>query len=92
MTHRGRGSTRAGQPARLPTGHYEARALVGDAGDGLVVHFHGEDGRARLLPVHRLPLPGWHRSLADALAARIGPGGDDKPMHRWAASGQWRAD
>lgn len=75
MTPRGRGSTRTGQPSRLPAAQYDVSAVVEDGRDGLVMEFCGEDDRTRRLAVHRLPLPGWHRFLADALAVRVGPAG-----------------
>jgi len=78
VTARGRGSTRAGRGALQPLGSYDATgAQAGGWGEqaGLVVHFHGEDGRDKLLEVHRLPLPGWHEGVAAALAARVGPTG-----------------
>ena len=61
-----------------PAGVYEAPALNRDTDDGVVVEVHGEDGRRLVLQVDRLPLPGWHRPLAAALAVSTG------------VSGQWR--
>jgi hypothetical protein len=43
--------------------------------DELVVRVDGEDGRGALLRVDRLPLSGWHRPVAAAMAARCGPAG-----------------
>lgn len=39
------------------------------------VKFTGDDGRTRTWDFSGLPLPGWHRPLAEALSARIGPAG-----------------
>jgi hypothetical protein len=75
MTARGRGSTRRGRAAVLPSGRYEPASPVEIAGVGVVVQVHGEDGRRRVLPVDQLPLPGWHQPLAAALADRTGPSG-----------------
>lgn len=73
----GRGSTRTGRPAALPDGRYEASPVVEDTAEyeGFVVRFEGEDGRKRILRVDQLPLPGWHRPLAVALAVYVGPSG-----------------
>ena len=73
-----RGTTRTGRPAALPEGAYDAPPLVVDGveeHEGPVVRFHGEDRRSITFRVDLLPLPGWHRPLAAALAARIGPAG-----------------
>ncbi|MGO4650013.1 hypothetical protein AB4305_34630 [Nocardia sp. 2YAB30] len=43
--------------------------------DGLIVVFHGEDGRRRDFRIDTLPLPRWHQPLAAAMAQRIGPAG-----------------
>ncbi|MFB7287779.1 hypothetical protein [Actinacidiphila glaucinigra] len=53
----------------------------------LVVSFHGDDGRHAVFDVSRLPLPGWHRALAAAFAARTGPAGGLRT--RAAASTGW---
>ncbi|MFG2989290.1 hypothetical protein ACGFZK_08330 [Streptomyces sp. NPDC048257] len=39
------------------------------------MEFEGEDGRRRTFDFADCELPGWHRDLAVAVAARIGPGG-----------------
>ena len=83
MTRRGRGTTQAGRPAALPHGDYRPPAPAATAPQGLVVAFHGEDGRRKDYLVSRLPLPGWHPALAEALAERIGPGGTRR-THRSA--------
>jgi hypothetical protein len=75
VTRRGRGTTRAGRPAALPDGDYEPPLAVTAGAPGLVVAFHGEDGRRKDYLVSSLPLPGWHPALAQALTERIGPGG-----------------
>jgi hypothetical protein len=75
VTRRGRGTTRAGRPAALPDGDYEPPLAATAGASSLVVAFHGEDGRRKDYLVSRLPLPGWHPALAQALAERIGPGG-----------------
>lgn len=67
----GRGSTGTGKPALVPTGPYAPRPAV----TGLVVDFHGEDGRSRTFDVSALPLPGWHEALAASWSARTGPAG-----------------
>lgn len=71
----GRGSVGAGRPALLPAGAYEPPAAVREAAGALVVDFCGEDGRRASLRVDQLPLAGWHRPLAGAFAARVGPAG-----------------
>ena len=83
MTRRGRGTTRAGRPAALPHDNYRPPAPMTTAPQGLVVAFHSEDGRRKDYLVSRLPLPGWHPALAEALAERIGPGGTRR-THRSA--------
>jgi hypothetical protein len=76
VTVRGRGSTRTGRGALQPEGGYDADdtpvALAGGHREStrLVVDFHGEDGRDKVLQVHHLPLPGRHEVVAAALAAR----------------------
>ncbi|WP_157368086.1 hypothetical protein [Alloactinosynnema sp. L-07] len=75
MSRRGRGSTGTGRAAALPSGTYEAPPPVMITSTTLTVQVHGEDGRVRVLPVDRLPLPGWHQPLAAALAERTGPCG-----------------
>jgi hypothetical protein len=42
-----RGTTRAGRPAALPDGDYAPTAPATTAPQGLVVAFHGEDGRRK---------------------------------------------
>jgi len=83
VTRRGRGTTRAGWPAALPDGDYEPQPPATAGPPGLVIAFHGEDGRRKDYLVSRLPLPGWHPHLAQALAERIGPGGTRR-THRSA--------
>ncbi len=98
MTRRGRSATRAGRPAALPHGDYRPPAPAATAPQGLVVAFHGEDGRRKDYLVSRLPLPGWHPALAEALAERIGPGVADvrigPPSTRggrcFVSCGSWR--
>ena len=87
MTHRGRGATRSGRAAALPDGNYEPPAPETAGPPGLVVAFHGEDGRRKDYRISRLPLPGWHPALAAAFAERIGPGGTRRTLrsaeHSW---------
>ena len=72
----GRGDTRAGRPARLPQGPYTPSPAIERPGSsGLVVVFHGEDGRSARFRVDDLPLPGWHEPLAVAWESRIGSAG-----------------
>ena len=71
----GRGSTRAGRPALMPTGVYEPPAAVRHEHTGFSVDFHGEDGRHGTFHIDELPLPGWHAPLAAAWAIRTGPSG-----------------
>lgn len=66
-----RGTTRTGRPSALPSGDYSPLP----AQQGLVVSFHGEDGRSYIFDIGSLPLPGWHESLAAAWAVRVGPTG-----------------
>jgi hypothetical protein len=48
---------------------------VTDAGSGVSVLFHGEDGREVVFVFSRLPCPSLHREMAAAFAARTGPTG-----------------
>jgi hypothetical protein len=82
-------TTRAGRPARMPDGAYDPAPPVHrrDAG-GLVVDFHGEDGRRQAFQLPQLPLPGWHGVLADALAIRLGPGGPRRTLA--SARSEWQ--
>jgi hypothetical protein len=75
VSRRGRGSTRIGLGAVVPAGTYQPPPPVIDHVDELVVRVDGEDDRTVLFRVDRLPLPGWHRPVAAALAARCGPAG-----------------
>lgn len=68
-----RGPTRAGQPAPVAPANYNPASALPPTGS--VVHFHGEDGRTKVIDLARWPLPGWHPVLAPAIAAWIGPGG-----------------
>ncbi|MGW0577701.1 hypothetical protein ACWD25_17395 [Streptomyces sp. NPDC002920] len=90
MTRRGRGSTGTGRPSNLPPDGYEAPAPVreGPSG-GLVVDFHGDDGRRASYDIGELPMPGWHALLAESLALRIGPSGDVRTLE--GAKNSWRA-
>ncbi|MET3176633.1 UNVERIFIED_ORG: hypothetical protein ABIB52_004508, partial [Arthrobacter sp. UYCu721] len=85
----GRGSTRAGLPARLPYGAYEPRPAVVRTPTGLVVDFVGEDVRTKSFDIGALPLPQWHEPLAAAWAARTGPSGGLRTKasatHAWGA-------
>jgi hypothetical protein len=78
-----RGTTGAGRPAALPDGDYRQPSPETTEPHGLLVAFHGEDGRRKDYDVSRLPLPGWHPALAEALAKRIGPAGPRR-THRSA--------
>ena len=76
MTRTGRGATGTGRPAVMPAGAYQPIEAVRETGGGrLVVDFHGDDGRRAEFDISRLPLPGWHPMLADAVAERTGPAG-----------------
>jgi hypothetical protein len=87
VSSRGRGSTRTGLGAAVPASAYQPPLPVVDDIDELVVRVNGEDGRSMLLRVDRLPLPGWHRPVAAALAARCGPAGPRRTKtsaeHTW---------
>ncbi|MGW0582695.1 hypothetical protein ACWD25_43810 [Streptomyces sp. NPDC002920] len=94
VTRRGRGSTGPGRRSALPVTDYEAAALVHEgASGGLVVDFHGEDGRRGTFDVGKLPLPGWHPLLAEAFAMRTGPGGGLRTLsgaqNRWLPLLRW---
>ena len=74
----------------MPDHGYEPSASVRELSEGrLVVAFHGDDDRRRVFDVSRLPLPGWHRALAAAVAERTGPGGGLRTFS--AASTGWAA-
>lgn len=94
MTRRGRGSTGPGRGSALPPADYKAPDPVreGPSG-GLVVDFHGEDGRRGTFDVGRLPLPGWHPLLARAFAMRTGPGGGLRTLagaqNKWLSLQRW---
>ncbi|WP_034087298.1 hypothetical protein [Streptacidiphilus albus] len=76
MNRQGRGSTGPGRPSALPEHGYEPPAPVRELPDGrLLVAFHGDDDRRRVFDVSKLPLPGWHQTLAAAVAQRTGPDG-----------------
>lgn len=75
MNRRGRGSTKSGRPTRMPEGTYEPEPPVLAHDGGLIVHFHGDDGRRWDFDFGALPLPGWHEPLAGAFALRTGPAG-----------------
>ncbi len=94
MTRQGRGSTGPGRRSALPAADYKAPALVHEgASGGLVVDFHGEDGRRGTFDVGKLPLPGWHPLLAEAFAMRTGPGGGLRTLsgaqNRWLPLRRW---
>lgn len=94
MTRRGRGSTGHSRPSVLPDEGYEAPAPVRHAASGgLVVDFHGEDGRRGSFDVGKLPMPGWHPLLAEAFALRTGPGGGIRTLagaqSKWLSIGRW---
>ncbi|WP_218952312.1 hypothetical protein [Amycolatopsis anabasis] len=61
--------------AAVPRGSYAPPTSVEDTEAGLRVEVRGEDGRQRVFRVDLLPLPGWHRPLAAALAERTSPAG-----------------
>ena len=92
MSSRGRGSTHTGRAAAVPAGGYQPPPPVVDDAAGLVVRVDGEDGRGVLLRVDRLPLPGWHRPVAAALATRCGPAGARRTKtsaeHTWGTLGR----
>ncbi|MEU7823027.1 hypothetical protein [Catellatospora sp. NPDC049133] len=59
----------------MPRGDYEPADTESASSADLVVEFAGEDGRRASLRVDQLPLAGWHRPLAAALARRLGAAG-----------------
>ena len=76
MNRRGRGSTGPGRPSAMPDHSYEPPEPVRELPGGrLLVAFHGDDDRRRVFDVSGLPLPGWHQTLAAAVAERTGPSG-----------------
>lgn len=81
-----RGSTGVGRPSPVPRGHY-ARLAEAPAGESSVVMFVGEDGRRRNFDIGTLPLPGWHRALAQSWAQRTGPAGTIRTLS--SAMGRW---
>jgi hypothetical protein len=91
MNRQGRGSTGPGRPSAMPDHSYEPPEPVRElTGGRLLVAFHGDDDRRRLFDVSRLPLPGWHQTLAAAVAERTGPSGGLRTFsaaagERWAA-------
>jgi len=94
VTRRGRGSTGPGRRSALPAAGYEAPQLVHEGSSGgLVVDFHGEDGRRATFDVSKLPLPEWHPLLAEAFAMRTGPGGGLRTLsgaqNRWLPIRRW---
>ncbi|MEU8100564.1 hypothetical protein [Streptomyces rubiginosohelvolus] len=81
MARRGRGSTGTGRPSRLPEGRFEApEPIRHDTGSGLVIDFHGDDGRTGTFSLIGEPMPGWHGLLAEAFAHRTGPGGSVRTL------------
>mgnify|MGYP003493001107 CR=1 FL=1 len=64
-----------GRRAAQPEGMYQPPPLVGSDARGVIVAFHGEDGRDWTYPFSRLPCPGLHTDLAAAFAIRTGPTG-----------------
>jgi hypothetical protein len=75
----GRHRVRTGRGVRAaqPQGRYEPQARV--AG-GLVVEFHGEDGRSKSYDFGRLPCPQLLPDLAAAFAHRVGPTGQRRTV------------
>ena len=94
MTRRGRGSTGHSRPAVLPEEGYQAPSPVRHTGaGGLVVDFHGDDGRRGSFDVGKLPLPGWHPLLAEAFALRTGASGGIRTLSgaqsKWLSVRRW---
>lgn len=73
-TRQGAG-TRRGRPSLRPDGDYAPTPLVTETPAGLDVTVIGEDARRRTFSMTGLPLPLWHRPLADAFAQCTGPHG-----------------
>jgi hypothetical protein len=59
----------------MPDHGYEPPGPVRELPGGQLVAFHGDDDRRRVFDISGLPLPGWHETLAAAVAERTGPGG-----------------
>lgn len=81
-----RGSTGVGRPSPVPSGHYGRHSEV-PADQSAVVMFVGEDGRRRIFDIAALPLPGWHKALAQSWAQRTGPAGTIRTLS--SAMGRW---
>jgi len=70
-----RAGTRRGRPSQWPDGAYEPTSLVKETPTGVEVTVVGEDARQRTFSMNGLPLPLWHRPLAEAFAHCTGPYG-----------------
>lgn len=75
MTRTGRGSTRPGVGAALPSDAYTPTSVHETGGGSPTVEFEGEDHRRRTFDFAECPLPGWHGVLAQVLAQRVGASG-----------------
>jgi hypothetical protein len=64
----------------MPQSFFDAPPAVAAAPEGLSIAFCGEDRREARFDFGRLPLPGWHTSLAAAFAARVGPAGTARTL------------
>lgn len=89
MSNSGRGSSRAGRPARLPGVYAPARLEALANSGGHRVDFYGDDGRHHVYDFAELPMLGWHEALARAFAWRTGPSGG--LATRESASSCWRS-
>ncbi|WP_405794275.1 hypothetical protein [Streptomyces sp. NBC_01506] len=69
-----------GQAAASPEGHYEAEAPVAETDAGLVIRFHGEDGRKDVFTFAGRPCPQLHTDLAAAFSQRVGPTGQRRTL------------
>lgn len=79
--------TAPGQPTPRPAGTYAPGPAVDETVDGVVVRFHGEDGRTHTFSLVGLPLPEVHADLAAAFARRTGPDGSLRTLA--SATGLW---
>lgn len=91
MISKGRGTTHNGRRADVPEGQYDPalnpKTVERSGRNRLIIHFQGEDGRATTFDVGTLPLPGWHRAVADSWALRIGGQGSLRTLA--SVSGPW---
>lgn len=77
-----------GRGALRPEGVYEPEPEVRESFDGLEVPFLGDDGRRWVFSFEKLPVPGIHRDLAAAFAARTGVHGPRRTLA--SATSSWQ--